>query len=154
MPFMMAALNVQTLALAFIAGFAAVLVFHQGLYALLYAGGVIPRAKPPAPPNAPWDMTGVPPLGVPRVISSSFWGGIWAIALWPLLSVFTGPAFWLAWFIAGGVALTTVFFFVVLPLKGQQMPFSVPRFLVGCLLNGAWGVGTALFMRGLAGVVG
>ena len=140
-------LNAQTLVMAFIAGFIAVPVFHQGLYAALYHSGVIPPAKPPAPSNAPWDTTRVPPLGVPRIVSSSFWGGIWALVLWPLLAGFTGASFWLAWFVVGGVALTAVFFFVVVPLKGQTMPFSVPRFLVGVALNGLWGIGTALIMR-------
>ena len=49
---------------AFITGFASTLVFHQGLLWLLYAGGVSPRA--------PWNMTQVPPLNVPAVISLAF----------------------------------------------------------------------------------
>jgi hypothetical protein len=154
MPFATAALNPQTLLLAFIAGFFAVLVFHQGLYGALYAGGIIPRSKPLQPSNAPWAMTPVPPLGVPRVLSSSFWGGVWALVLWPLLSNLTGAPYWIAWFIVGGVALTAVFFFVVMPLKGEKVPVSVPRFLVGCALNGAWGIGTALFLRMFGGVGG
>ena len=154
MPFTAAALNAQTLALVFVAGFLAVLVFHQGLYGLLYAAGVIPRAEPPAPSNAPWSIERVPPLGLPRVLSSSFWGGVWAVVLWLLLSGLTGTAYWLGWFVAGGLALTLVFFFVVMPIKGQKMPFSVPRFLVGFALNGAWGIGTALFMRTLGGIGG
>ena len=143
--------NAPTLFMAFIAGFLAVPVFHQGLYASLYYGGIIPPAAPPAPSNAPWDMQPVPPLGVPRILSSSFWGGVWAIVLWPLLSGLTGAAYWLAWFIVGGLALTTVFFLVVMPLKGQKMPLSATRFAVGCALNGVWGVGTALFLRVLGG---
>ncbi len=152
MPSAIAAFNAQTLVMAFIAGFIAVPVFHQGLYAALYYGGVIPAAKPPAPSNAPWDMTRMPPLGIPRVLSSSFWGGVWAIFLWPLLSGLSGALYWLAWFIGGGIALTSVFFFVVMPLKGQKMPFSVPRFLVGFALNGLWGVGTALVLLYLGGI--
>jgi hypothetical protein len=152
MPSAIAAFNAQTIVMVFIAGFLAVPVFHQGLYAALYHGGVIPPAKPPAPSNAPWDMTRVPPLGIPRVLSSSFWGGIWALVLWPLLSGLTGVSYWLAWFIVGGIALTSVFFFVVMPIKGQTMPFSIPRFLAGVALNGLWGVGTALIMRFLGGI--
>jgi hypothetical protein len=146
------ALNAQTLLMVFIAGFIAVPVFHQGLYAALYYGGVIPAAKPPAPSNAPWDMARVPPLSIPRVVSSAFWGGVWALGLWPLLAGLTGAAYWLAWFVVGGLALTAVFFFVVMPIKGQKMPFSVPRFLVGVALNGVWGVGTALILRFLGGI--
>ena len=39
---------------AFIAGFASTLVFHQGLLWLLYGGGFSPQA--------PWNMTPVPPF--------------------------------------------------------------------------------------------
>ena len=135
----------------FAAGFLAVLVFHQGLYALLYHGGIIPKAKPPAPSNAPWDMLRVPPLGIPRVLSSAFWGGVWALVLMPLLQTFTGGAYWLAWFVVGGLALTLVFFYVVAPAKGMNIPFSLPRFGVGFALNGAWGLGTAWLARLLGG---
>lgn len=153
MPSAAAALNVQTLALVFAAGFVAVLVFHQGIYALLYAAGVVPPSRPPAPSNAPWAMERVPPLGVPRVISSAFWGGVWAVVLWPILGGLSGAAYWLAWLVVGGVALTLVFFFVVQPAKGEKGSFSVTRFAGGFLLNAAWGVGVALFMR-LAGQAG
>ena len=62
---------------AFIAGFASTQVFHQGLLWLLYAGGVSPSAA--------WDMTPVPPLNAPAVISQAFWGGVWGIVLWALI---------------------------------------------------------------------
>ena len=146
-------MNLTWLATVFCAGFLAVLAFHQGLYALLYNAGVIPKAKPPAPSNAPWDMTRVPPLGVPRVLSSSFWGGVWAIVLMALLQSFNGTAYWAAWFIVGGVALTLVFLYVVRPLKGEKtVGFPLPFFLVGFALNGVWGVGTAWLARVLGGI--
>jgi hypothetical protein len=52
---------------AFIAGFVSTLVVHQGVLWLLYANGLSPRA--------PWNMTPVPPLNIPAVISLAFWGG-------------------------------------------------------------------------------
>ena len=67
---------------AFIAGFVSTLVFHQGVLWLLYAGGISPRA--------PWNMTPVPPLNIPAVISLAFWGGLWGIVLW-------GPDRWFGW---------------------------------------------------------
>jgi hypothetical protein len=39
---------------------------------------------------------------------------------------------------------------VVPPLKGQPIPALWPRFYYALLVNGAWGFGTALFLR-LAG---
>ena len=59
---------------AFMAGFVATLVFHQGVFAAFHADGLIPR---PA-----FDLTPVPLLGVPAVISLAFWGGVWSMAIW------------------------------------------------------------------------
>jgi hypothetical protein len=50
------------------------------------------------------------------------------------------------------VILTTVAFFVVIPIKGLPIPPLWPRFAVGLLLNGVWGFGTALLLRLLAGL--
>ena len=54
--------------------------------------------------------------------------------------------------LVGAVALTAVAFFVVAPIKGEPIPALWPRFAVGFLLNGAWGFGTALLLRLLAGL--
>ena len=62
---------------AFIAGFLSTLVFHQGVLALFWLAGALPRA--------PFDMTPAPPLGVPAVMSLAFWGGVWGVAIWQLL---------------------------------------------------------------------
>lgn len=122
---------------AFIGGFLATLLFHQGLLAVL----------PGAP--APWDMTPVPPLGVPKVLSLAFWGGVWGAALWPLLKGFSGTRHWTAWVLAGAVGPSLVALLLVFPLKG--LPFAAggdPKIWVGAfLLNGAWGLGVALYLR-------
>src|SRR5438128_12211959 len=62
---------------AFIAGFLSTLVFHQGVLTLFWLSGALPRA--------PYDMAPAPPLGVPAVISLALWGGVWGVAIWPLL---------------------------------------------------------------------
>ena len=59
------------LGLAFVAGFLAVPVFHQPMLALLHGLGVTP--------GAPYATRPLPPLGVPQILSQSFWGGIWGI---------------------------------------------------------------------------
>jgi len=69
---------------AFIAGFVSTLVFHQGVLWLLYAVGFSPRA--------PWNMTPVPPLNIPAVISLAFWGGLWGILLWALIGASSGES--------------------------------------------------------------
>ena len=131
------------LVLAFVAGFLAVLIFHQGVWWLLKSRGIMPANIPPA-----WTMgPSMPPLGVPRLISNSFWGGVWAIALALALRGADGAGFWLPWTGLGAVALTLVALFVVPLLKGDAVSASLQRFAVGCLLNGAWGFGTALLLR-------
>ncbi|HEV8628744.1 MAG TPA: hypothetical protein VGV61_00405 [Thermoanaerobaculia bacterium] len=127
---------------AFVAGFVATLVFHQGLLAILHRTGASPR---PA-----YVMTPMPPLGVPQVISLAFWGGLWAVALLPLLARWDGAwSYWIAWLVAGALGPSLVALFVVLPLKGKPVAAGGnPAIIVGALLlNGAWGLGTALVLR-------
>jgi hypothetical protein len=128
--------------LAFIAGFVATLVFHQGLLFLLHRAGASPRAA--------YDLKPVPPFAVPQVVSLAFWGGLWAIALLPLLARWQGSwTGWLAWVIAGAVGPSLVALFVVLPLKGKPIAAGGDvKVIVGALLlNGAWGLGTAALLR-------
>jgi hypothetical protein len=108
------------------------------------------------PPNrSAWLIDPVPPLGVPSVLSKAFWGGVWGLALIPILARLSGVAYWAGWTLVGAVALTLVAFFVVPPIKGEAMPAPMlPRFVVGLLVNGAWGFGTALFLRVLGAARG
>ena len=126
---------------AFAAGFLGTLVFHQGLLGLLYLGGVRPRA--------PFPMAPTEPLGIPQVVSLAFWGGVWAMALMPLLRRWTGGTWLTAWTVAGSLGPTAVALFVVFPLKGLGVAGGWdPKIIVGgLLLNAAWGLGTALFLR-------
>jgi hypothetical protein len=128
--------------LGFLAGFASTLVFHQGLLFVLHKAGAYPR---PA-----YVTTRVPPLGVPQVLSLAFWGGIWGAALLPLLARWESSwTYWVAWLVAGAIGPTLVALFVVLPLKGKPVAGGGnPTLIFGALLlNGAWGLGTALLLR-------
>ena len=98
--------------LAFLAGFVAVLIFHQGMLGLLHALGVTP--------GAPFNLGRTAPFGIPEVVSSAFWGGIWAVALSLVLRRLSGPPYWLAAIVFGALVLTAVAWFVVQPLKGQS----------------------------------
>jgi hypothetical protein len=60
-----------TLANAFVAGFIAVLVFHQGAATIVHLAGLSP--------NPPLPFTPSKPFGVPQIWSWAFWGGIWGI---------------------------------------------------------------------------
>lgn len=129
---------------AFLAGFVSTLVFHQGLFALFYAAGLAP--------SAPYDMTPTAPLHVPRVISLAFWGGVWALALWPLIRPNASWRYWIVALVLGAIGPTIVALCVVFPLKGMPMGAGWdPKIWVGAfLLNGAWGLGVAALMRLLA----
>jgi hypothetical protein len=131
----------KMLMLGFVAGFVATLIFHQGLWYVFVQSGVIPPDRPA------WPTDPTPPFGVPSVISKAFWGGLWGLVLAPILAQLSGPAYWAGWIVVGAVALTLVAFFVVPPLKGEAILPLWPRFLVGLMLNGAWGFGTALLLR-------
>jgi hypothetical protein len=131
-----------TMAIAgFVAGFLAVLIFHQGLWYLLHEVGMIPPERPA------WPLDPVPPFGVPSVISKAFWGGLWGAALAPLLGRWRGEAYWAAWILIGAVALTVTALYVVSPLKGEAVRALWPRLYYALLVNGAWGFGTALVLK-------
>jgi hypothetical protein len=127
---------------AFLAGFFSTLVFHQGTLAILHAAGATPRA--------PFSMEPTAPLGVPAVFSLAFWGGLWGIALWLVISHLQGSApYWLGALLLGAIAPSLVALFVVLPLKGQPAAGGGKPSLivVALLLNGMWGIGVAVLMR-------
>ncbi len=131
---------------AFVAGFVAVLIFHQGMLSILYAYGITPRPPFPMQATSPW--------GVPQVWSLAFWGGIWGI----IFAAFfrppsKGARYWLGAILFGAAGPTLVFWFLVSPLKGLPLAAGwkfVPM-AVGLAVNGAWGLGTALFLRGFYG---
>jgi hypothetical protein len=126
---------------AFIAGFLSTLVFHQGVLTLLWLSGALPRA--------PYSMDPAPPLGVPAVLSLAFWGGVWGVALWPLLRNAASGTYWLRALLIGAVVPSAVALFIVFPLKAMPVAGGWdPRIIIGALiLNGAWGLGVALLMR-------
>ncbi len=125
----------------FIAGFIATLIFHQGLLGLLYAAGISPRA--------PFNLAATAPLGIPQVVSLAFWGGVWAVALAPLLAKLRASRWWLGWIVAGAIGPSAVALFIVFPLKGMAMAGGWdPKLIIGALLlNGAWGLGCAVMLR-------
>ncbi len=127
--------------LAFIAGFLAVVIFHQGMLALLHAVNFTPRA--------PFATTPTPPLGIPQIWSSAFWGGVWGLVFAAIAPRFRQDTrYWIAALLFGAIAPTLVAWFVVAPLKNQPIAagFKPMAMLTGLLVNGAWGVGTALIL--------
>lgn len=127
---------------SFVAGFISVLLLHQGILALLNRVGFIEFS--------PYSLNSTKPFGTPQVFSSAFWGGIWGI----VVSLFAfrikqNSRYWLATLLFGTLVPTTVFLFLVLPLKGLPVAGGWQPNLIatGLMVNGAWGLGVASVLR-------
>lgn len=128
----------RRIVLAFIAGFLATLIFHQGGLALLNAVGLTDRA--------PYNTARTEPFGIPQFLSLAFWGGVWGVFLaWAM----GARVRWGRALVFGALLPTVIALFVVLPLKGQPVAAGWdPAIILGAvLLNGLWGLGTAVFLR-------
>ena len=126
------------------AGFVSVLLFHQPVLALLNSVGFIPFS--------PYPMVPTQPFGIPQVWSSALWGGVWGVVLSLLIfRTQRGWRYWLTVSLFSAIAVTAVFLFIVLPLRGQPIAGGwQPNLIVtGLMVNGAWGVGTALLLQWL-----
>jgi hypothetical protein len=129
----------------FIAGFLSTLVFHQLTLELLWIAGLAPFG--------PYSMAATLPLGIPVVFSLAFWGGIWGIVYAQTEGGFPRHGgYWAAAFLFGAILPSLVALLIVLPLKGKPMGggWHAPLLLTAFLANGAWGIGTALFLKKLS----
>lgn len=126
------------LVVGFIAGFVAVLLFHQSAAALLHAMQLTPRA--------PFSFTPTSPFGIPQLWSLAFWGGLWGVVAAALLARLDGARLIGAATLFGAIAPTLVAWFIVAPLKGQPMAagWAPSAMLVGPIVNAAWGLGTGI----------
>jgi hypothetical protein len=129
---------------SFIAGFLATLIFHQLTLAVLWVAGMAPVA--------PFSTDATQPFGVPAVLSLAFWGGVWGIIYGLIDGSFPRGAYWVMAFLFGAILPSLVALVVVLPLKGHPMGggWRPPLLLTAFLINGAWGIGTGLFLRTLS----
>ncbi len=136
--------GIRDLAQAFLAGAIGVLAFHQVFLLLAYALGWIPVP--------PYSLAPTAPLGLPKLISLAFWGGIWGLVMIPLLLRLPGTRRLGAAVLFGGLFPTLVGILVVGPLKGQAIGAGLApqRLLFGLAINGVWGLGTQLSYRWIA----
>jgi hypothetical protein len=130
--------NLRQVVAGFVAGFVAVLLFHQGMATILNAVhfGTI-REFPIGPTHPP---------GVPKIWSLAFWGGIWGIVFALIFFRFReGAGYWIGALVFGAIAPSLVAWLVVAPLHGQPAGhgWHAVGVITGLLVNGAWGLGTA-----------
>ena len=132
----------RTVIVGFVAGALGVLVFHQlGFWLsneLGYTRAVL------------YNMRGVPPWGVPTIVSAAFWGGLWGIAaafLVPRLPGLLGGV--LGWILFAAIIVSLVNWFVVFPLKGLPMGggFRLPGLVVVPIVYAFWGFGMWVIAR-------
>jgi len=126
----------------FVAGFVATLTFHQLALWLLWGIGLAPFS--------PYNMTAVPPMGVPAVISLAFWGGIWGIIFTGLYGLFPKrEGYWVTAFLFGAILPSLAALLIVLPLKGRPMGggWQISLLATMVLVNGIWGLTTGALIR-------
>jgi hypothetical protein len=133
--------SVHKTVVGFIAGFLAVLIFHQPVLALLTSVGLAMTAV--------YSTQSTAPFGVPQILSLSFWGGVWGVAFALVEGrIPRGAAYWFYAFLFGAIFPTLVAWFIVAPMKGQPLAggWEAARMLTAVLINGAWGLGTAFLL--------
>src|SRR5206468_3498595 len=99
-----------------------------------YALGVTPRA--------PYALAPTAPFGVPQILSLAFWGGVWGIALWPLVTrLAPRVGYWVTATVLGAIGPSLVAWFVVAPLKWQPIAggWQARGLALALVVNGAWG---------------
>ncbi|WP_019503456.1 hypothetical protein [Pleurocapsa sp. PCC 7319] len=135
--------SVLLMLIAFAAGFLSVLIFHQPMLMILKAIGLAPDKL------TPYAMGSTSPLGIPRVFSLAFWGGIWGLVLALSVAWIRDLGYWLSGLIIGSLGPSLVNWFVVLPLKGEPIGggWTPPGVATALIINGAWGLGTVFLCR-------
>jgi hypothetical protein len=126
-------------AFGFFAAVLSVLMFHQGMWAVLHAARLMP---------APYPTSRVAPFGLPRIVDLCFWGGIWGALFGLVLPTLPlGAPMWLLG-LGLGILAALVGLFVVTPLKGGAVAdgFAPMAFVISFLINGFWGFGVGLIL--------
>jgi hypothetical protein len=99
----------------------------------------------------PFPVDAVPPLGVPRIVSLCFWGGVWG-ALFGAVWRGDRSSYWwggiLLGFAAGVFGLIVVAAIKGLPIGGGWV---LTNWIRSLLINGSWGLGVGLMLTVLSG---
>lgn len=134
--------TIRTAVFGFIAAAISVLVAHQLMVLALHLAGLIPNAPYSFRPNA-W--------GVPILLNSIFWGGLWGVAFAFFAGKLPGDT-WLKGLLAGWIGPLLLGNWIILPLiRGQAMfgGFVPMRMLIGALIAAAFGIGWAYIYKAM-----
>jgi hypothetical protein len=130
------------IAFGFVAAAVSVVAVHEGITYALAEAGLTARVG--------WDMQPVPPWGVPRLVNSVFWGGLWGALFAMVYDRLPGRGAWLRGLIFG-LFIVVVGSWTLVPLiKGRV--FGQPdqvlfggldprRMLATTLIVGGFGLG-------------
>jgi hypothetical protein len=131
----------RRIAFGFVAGAISVLIFHQAAWAIFHYLALPGLGMPP-----PYPIDAVPPLHVPRIVSLSFWGGVWGALF---AAVWRGPraSNWWAGIILG-VCAALFGLFVVSAIKGLPIAggWKLNSWIRSLVINGTWGLGVGLLL--------
>lgn len=132
----------RTILVGFIAGALSVLIFHQLGFWISNQLGYTQSSL--------YNMRPVPPWGVPTIVSSAFWGGLWGIVaafVVPRLPGALSGA--LGWILFAAIVVSLVNWFVVFPIKGLPTGggFRMPGVVVVPIVYALWGFGMWLIAR-------
>ena len=135
----------KNIVLGFVAAAIAVLVAHQGIIYLLTQLQVIK--------GTPWSMVGVKPYGVPAIVNSMFWGGLWGALFAVIQDKLPGGMMWLKGLIYGWLIVIFSNWLLLPLIKGSvfgeknQVLFAggdVQRLMAGAIILGGFGLATGL----------
>ncbi len=136
-------MNLTDFAYGFLAAAIAVVTVHQCIVLVLNKAGLLP--------SSPWSTKPIGPWGVPTIVNSIFWGGLWG-------TVYAGVHHWLpgseTWCkgLIFGLLMALVSNFTLLPLIKRKPLFMDMNFkMIACvlLILSGFGMTTALLYEWL-----
>lgn len=126
--------DLRSLSMGFLAGAIAVLTAHQIVVLALSASGLVAAN--------PWSLRPAGPYGVPAVLNSTFWGGVWGVVFAAIAGRLPGNRLWTKGLVFGLVFPLVLGVWILVPLI-KSLPFfaglSAPRLIAGVLIHAAYG---------------
>lgn len=143
--------GILNLALGFIAAAIAVVTVHQAIVFGLTAAGYLKAES--------WSLKPMGPFGVPTIVNSMFWGGLWGILFAAIWHVLPSNIMWIKGLIFG-LLITLLSNWIFLPLIRGKI-FNVPnqvlfaggdpqRMLITALIVGGFGAALGLIYGWIA----